>query len=423
MHYEVPSFGRSPWRPGFWSRAPVFGLLALVGAVICSVGTAVVLATSNGREQQTWPSPDVWVQPSVALSVLTAATNALLIMAFQEGVTISWWIKMLQGGNLNDCHRYWFYANNVWAAVTSGRHFNKVALACMMVAIVVVDGPIMQRASTVKSVTADAPRNFSLAIAQDVMEYPSGWYTGRAKSVDTLSGNFTRVLTAYNNRDSIHPPLAEGCRGTCKGSVIAPGWDVDCKYETKPKAGHPDVAKDVDAGSISVVFNGPYQTGGITVSALFAPQGLMKEMVSATCQMQIGIVRHHVEVTSDGAVALERKPLTSPVNDTIRTDWPWIETAGLGSFPSALGGIALAASQMYGSDITLYNGGTLQIQGEGVMSYAYRNSSDDVLGTENMTWADPTPDVVAAIQELTFRSAVVSNFGVYSLPFVACPSA
>lgn len=406
MHYEMPSFGRSPWKPGFWSRAPWFGILALFGSFICAIGTAIVLVTSNGREHESWPTPDLWVQPSVVISVLTAAANALVIMAFQEGVTISWWLKMLEGGDLNDCHRYWFYANNVWASLTAGRHFNKVALACLMVAIVVVDGPVMQRASSIRSITADTPRNFSLAIGQDILEYPSGWYTSRAPAVDTLSGNFTQVLAGYNNRDPIRPPRVEGCRGTCRGDVLAPGWDVSCTYESRKAPGTPDIAKQVGAGNITVVFNGPYQSGSINVSTLFAPHGLMNEMVAATCNMQIGIIKHHIDVASNGDVTLVRKSLTSPVNDTVRTDWPYLEAAGMGTFPSKVGGIALAAGNIYNSEITLYNGASLQIEGKGPMAYAYRNSSDDVLGSENMTWADPTPDVVAAIQELTFRSAV-----------------
>ncbi|RYP62959.1 hypothetical protein DL770_009500 [Monosporascus sp. CRB-9-2] len=332
------------------------------------------------------------------------STNALLIVAFKQGVTISWWRKMMRGGDLNDCHRYWSYADSVWAAATAGRHFNKVGFACLMVALVVIDGPILQRASTVQTVTAEQPGNFSLAIGQDVLGYRTGWYTGRVREVDTLSAEFTRVLAAYNNRDPI-VVRAEGCRGSCRGAVVAPGWDVDCTYETRPAAGRPDIAEYLDVGSISVVFGGADQTGSITVSAVFAPRGLEQDMVASTCQMQVGLVRHAVDLSADGIVTLRRRSLLSATNDTVRMVWPFREMAGLGSFPSALGGIAFAASRMFDSTVSLYNGGSLAIEGEGVMAYAYRNSTDDVLGSVSMSWADPTPDVVAAIQELTFRSA------------------
>ncbi|KAI2462782.1 hypothetical protein F4781DRAFT_441839 [Annulohypoxylon bovei var. microspora] len=395
---------RSPRSAGSLSRTPVLGFASILGAFVCIIGTAAVLASSNGREHQTWPSADRMLQPSVVLSVLTAATNALLILAFQEGVVISWWRKMTHGGDLNDCHRYWLYANSIPAAVTAGRHLNKVGLACLMLALVVVDGPILQRASTVQPITIEKPGNFSLALYQDISEHPTGWYTGRVKEVDTLSANFTRVLAAYSNGDHV-TVRAEGCRGSCQGVVVAPGWDVDCTYETRPAVGHPGIGDEVDVGSISVTFGGTEQTGAITVAAVFAPHGIMQDTIASTCQMQIGLIRHTIDLSADGTTTLRRKPLLSPTNDTVRKDWPSFETAGLGRFPSTLGGIAFAASRLFSSSVKLYNGGSLKIQGDGIMAYAYRNSTDDVLGSTEMSWTDPTPDVIAAIQELTFRWA------------------
>ena len=400
----------SPWKPGFWSRAPWFGLLSLLGAFICTIGAAVVLATSHGAEHETWPNRDMAVQPSVVLSVLSAATNALLVLAFGEGVTIAWWTKMLRGGSLNDCHRYWFYANSLWAALTSGRHFNRVAFAYLLVALVVVDGPILQRSSTITSLVVNRPGNFSIAISDDALTNPTGWYTSRAKSVDTLTGNFTRVMLAYNNREPIQV-RSEGCRGVCHGELVAPGWDVDCKYSTEKAPGTPEIGEQVNAGNITVSFMGPFEPGAVEVSTRFAPGGIEKDLVTSTCRMQIGLVRHLVELTN-GSLTLQRRPLvTGPtaVNHTIETFWPWLESTGLGTSPSSLGGIAMAVGILYDSEISLYFGGSLQVSGEGPMGYAYRNSPDEVLGQDAMTWSDPTADVVAALQELTFRNAVYNT--------------
>ncbi|RYO80751.1 hypothetical protein DL766_010181 [Monosporascus sp. MC13-8B] len=385
----------------FFSRAPVLGLSALLGALVCSLGTAAVLASSDGKEYESWPSPDLSVQPSVVLSVLTASVNAMLLLALHEGATISWWIKMMLGGSLNDCHRYWNYSNSVWAAVTSGRHFNKVALACLMAAIVVIDGPILQRASTVRSIQVSNPRNFSMALNQNLLDYTTGWYTSRAKMVDTLSDRFARVLAGYNSREPI-VLRAEGCRGTCHGEIIAPGWEVECSNGAQKALGMPEIADKVDIGSISVEFGGVLNTSVIIVSTLFMPQGMEHNLATSKCTMQFARVRHPVEL-SNGTVTLSRLPLS--VNRTVERQYPRMETAGLGIFPSTLGGIAFAVGKQYNSKISIYNGGGLQVSANGMMGYAYRNSSDDALGTVGMTWADPTADVVAAIQELTFRAA------------------
>lgn len=401
----------SPWKPGFWSRAPWFGLLSLLGAFICTVGAAVVLATSNGAEHQTWPNRDIAVQPSVVLSVLTAATNALLVLAFGEGVTIAWWTKMLRGGSLNDCHRYWFYANSIWAAITSGRHFNRVALAYILVALVVIDGPILQRSSTITSLVINRPGNFSVAVTDDLIGIPTGYYMGRSKSIDTLSSNFTNILRAYNNRDPIRV-RSEGCRGVCRGEIIAPGFDVDCKYGTEKALEMPDPGDQVGAGNISVSFMGPWDPGAINVSTRFAPEGILKSMVTSTCRLQIGLVRHSVELTN-GSLSLHRQPIplgNGAINRTVETWWPWIETSGNGKFPTSIGGIAKAAGSLYDSEISLYDiGGSLQMFSEGTMGYTYRNSTDGVLGDAAMSWTDPTADVIATLQELTFRFAVYNT--------------
>ncbi|RYP12246.1 hypothetical protein DL765_007431 [Monosporascus sp. GIB2] len=385
----------------FFSRAPVLGLSALLGALACSVGTAAVLASSDGKEHESWPSPDLSVQPSVVLSVLTASVNAMLLLALHEGATISWWIKMMLGASLNDCHRYWNYSNSVWAAVTSGRHFNKVALACLMAAIVVIDGPILQRASTVRSIQVSNPRNFSMALNQNLLDYTTGWYTSPVKTVDTLSDRFARVLAGYNNREPI-TVRAEGCRGTCRGEIIAPGWEVECSNGAQKPPGTPEIADTVDIGSISVEFGGVLNTSVIIVSTLFMPQGMEHNLATSKCTMQFARIRRPV-VLSNGTVTLSRLPLSG--NHTVERQYPQMETAGSGIFPSTLGGIAFAVGKQYNSNISLYNGEDFQVSANGMMGYAYRNSSDDALGTVSMTWADPTADVVAAIQELTFRAA------------------
>ncbi|RYP61715.1 hypothetical protein DL771_010035 [Monosporascus sp. 5C6A] len=363
------------------------------------------MVSSDGKEHGTWPSPDLSVQPSVVLSVLTASVNAMLILVLREGATISWWIKMMLGGSLNDCHRYWNYSNSVWAAVTSGRHFNKVALACLMTAIVVVDCPILQHASTVTSIQVSNPKNFSMALNQNLLDYTTGWYTSGVEMVDTLSDSFARVLWGY---DSGQPIVlrAEGCRGTCRGEITAPGWWFECSNGTQKPPETPDIADTVSIGSISVEFGGVMNTNIINVSTLFMPHGMKHNLATSKCTMQFGRVRHPVTLRN-GTVILSRLPLWK--NRTIERQYPQMETAGLGVFPSTLGGIAFAVGKKYNSEISLYNGDNFQVSANGMMGYAYRNSSDDKLGTMGMTWADPMADIVAAIQELTFRAAVFQS--------------
>lgn len=154
------------WKPGDLSAAPLMGLAALVGGMACGLGTIFVLAASDGKST-TWPMEERPISPAVMLAVLTAVANVLLSLAFSEGCTIAWWVKMLQGGNIRDCHWYWAYGSSAVAAVMSGRSFNKIALACMATALVVIDGPLLQRASTVVSRVTTKPVILSASMSPD----------------------------------------------------------------------------------------------------------------------------------------------------------------------------------------------------------------------------------------------------------------
>src|SRR2546429_494868 len=98
-----------PWEPGVLKQLPWLGLSALLGAFLCAIATAVILKSSNGRLTDAWPTKTLTVQPTVLLALLTAAANALLQYAFHEGCTVAWWLKALEGGDVNEFHRYWAY--------------------------------------------------------------------------------------------------------------------------------------------------------------------------------------------------------------------------------------------------------------------------------------------------------------------------
>ena len=102
-----------PWQPGVWKSAPWFGLFALLGGAIFTAATAAVLKLSDGKETASWPTETTPVSPAVMLAVLTAAANAMLVIAFRDGCRIAWWLKMLKGSNINDCHGYWAYSSSL----------------------------------------------------------------------------------------------------------------------------------------------------------------------------------------------------------------------------------------------------------------------------------------------------------------------
>lgn len=143
------------------------GISALVLVILCIGGDLVVLMMSNGKTVSSWH-----VQPTVLLAIFSAVANTSLAFALAQGVTLSWWNEALKGTTVRTLHMHWKYGNSVWACLTKFGCFNTVALATIMTTFMVVDGPLLQRASTVVSRPLNGPISIEASIAP---ELPTGY--------------------------------------------------------------------------------------------------------------------------------------------------------------------------------------------------------------------------------------------------------
>jgi hypothetical protein len=91
-------------------------------------------------------------------AVLTAISNRALQFAIFQGTIVTFWRKAVQGTTLGDLHRDWVSLEIAvspaykWAdisqnfgmythkALTAGRSFNLLCLACLAATLVVMDG-------------------------------------------------------------------------------------------------------------------------------------------------------------------------------------------------------------------------------------------------------------------------------------------
>ncbi|KAL6410613.1 hypothetical protein AUP68_07040 [Ilyonectria robusta] len=404
---DRPAYHRSiKWRPGLKS-VPWMGLLALLLTLGCGVGIVVVLISANGVATDSWPFEDQPIQVAVVLAVLIAVGNAGLTMAYSEGVTLTWWVKMLKGGNLNDSHRYWAHGSSAFQSILGIHHLSKITFVSILLLLLIVDGPLLQRASGFVSVTETESKTFTVPLSQDQLSQPTAYYMTRSHSVNALTSNFSRVVQDFTSRADIKLDLA-GCEGTCSGTVIAAGFDVGCTRGSTDYSLKLDAGETASIGSITVSANGASDAGVLYVKTMYkAQQALNGSLINTNCTLHSAKIKYPVTVTN-GTLTLggSTSSVDFMVNRTVELLYPYRETSGLGKFSSLLGGIAYAAGSIYDSDINLYNSGTLALQGDGPMMYTYMNSTDDALGTSNMTWADPTPFVLDAIREMTFRAAI-----------------
>ena len=164
----------NPWQPSFFRRAPWLGLAAMLGALMGLLAAVVVLYVSNNQPMHNWN-----VQPTVCLAIASTATNIFLHFALTQAVTVAWWKRALQQDTtIADLHRRWETGQSLWAALTSGRHFSLIALASIPVALVPINGPLLQRASQIRSGHFEQDTNVHIHIAR---ELPDG-YSSSAQS-------------------------------------------------------------------------------------------------------------------------------------------------------------------------------------------------------------------------------------------------
>lgn len=228
------SRSRRAWQTGVVKRAPVSGLLALILAVLCGISIAIVLVITDNLPLGAWQVSGYNVQPAVVLSILATLANAFLRHAFDEGVSISWWLKALRGGTLGGLHRYWNYGQSSLALFTWVRHYSRVTVASFCMLVVLVDGPLLQRASVVTTVTRETSISAAVPIsASPFMTGATGIWTDHAENPDLYHPVFAKVLQQYNNRNPITISKVR-CKGKCEADIVAAGWNIDCDSYTTP---------------------------------------------------------------------------------------------------------------------------------------------------------------------------------------------
>jgi len=400
------SFGtystRNLRKSGRLQHLPWVSLSALFGTIVCAFAILGVLLSANGKPIDAWPNDKTPVQVAVVLAIIGAVGNATMLLAHREGVAVAWWLKMRRGGNLNDCHRYWEEGFNIWKSVKSLRNGSIISLATLILSLLLLVSPLFQRAAAVSTMSAIQRAEFSVALSSE-FHWVTGYYMTRAPNINALDSGFVRVVQDFRQKTHIAVE-STGCRGLCKGSFVAPGWDTKCSSTTVPYNLTHVGGAEYQVGAVQISFDGIRKNGMIEIETLYKPDTeQIGNLVRTNCILQIAKVGYDVELRDSIAVLPTRN---SQVNDTIELQYPDNEMAGLGKFGSALGGIAFAAQEILGSNVTLYNTGIYAIESFGPMAWTYMTSGVEQLGGAGMTWADPTLDVLNSIRELTFRSAI-----------------
>jgi hypothetical protein len=130
-HANVEPTHPASWKPSILRIGPLSGIVALAFAVFQICASYLILFISDGQPIHSWK----W-QPSVYLAILTAISNKALAFAVVQGAVVTFWLNALRGTTLARLHRDWACGLHVYKAISAGRHFSILALACICATIV-----------------------------------------------------------------------------------------------------------------------------------------------------------------------------------------------------------------------------------------------------------------------------------------------
>ncbi|RSM03379.1 hypothetical protein CDV31_010512 [Fusarium ambrosium] len=419
------------WKPGSWKHAPWVAFASILGFVICCVGLAAILFTSDGEDITAWPSPSRTIPVSVLLSLAVSLANLCLAVALHTGYEISWWNQALKGAELRKLQFDLDVQRRISAIFGQNVSFDKFAIAAVVsLAVSILDGPLIQRASSV-TIKEFGPSSISANVDVSNAPLPANFSTvsGGFSGSYLFTPLFSNISRAYANRDDTMLPI-EGCttNTTCDLTLPAPGFDVSCTEELWPynlgnlaaagtgnqitSPSRSGANNQATAFNVSVRGVGDYST--INTTAMYKPKATRAGDISQReCVLRLATVRYPITV-SDGIVTLKSWQLGQ--NDTIAlTQSPSgsgsiYQTGSFDNVQTMLGGFFYVLDSLYTSYAVLRLGGKTNVpfllNATGQAASNYINSDISTYNNWTMTWEDPTTDIVNAARELMLRSAI-----------------
>ncbi|KAL9632908.1 MAG: hypothetical protein Q9204_003612 [Flavoplaca sp. TL-2023a] len=418
--YDAIDKAGNPWQPGLFRRAPWLGLGAMLGALLGILAAIIILKVSDGQPIQNWS-----VQPTVYLAIATAATNIFLHYALIEAVAIFWWARALKKDTT---------PLGALTGVFSTRNFSIAALASVLVPLVPINRPFLQRASRVTQGHFEQSTDVNINIASRIPEGFTGYLSNRAYMPALLAAPFVQIVQGFNQRSPISI-VDSGCRGICNTDVSGAGLVANCSdsdfsfeldpneaedpdqvingtdvfgtYLLWPSAGNGDLLRDMMVWP--VMTPGTFNLGVQYKSSADCGGSL----VTRNCTVRPATVMYPVSI--DG----NRSSISLATGSTIRDDrvvkidaTPQDPRAPLSKSlnMSTYGGFFKTLSDTYESTLHMdYGAIGYQIQNQGALANQYLSTSDNLRELEySLSFRDPTDDILADMRELMFRTAVRS---------------
>ncbi|KAF2233588.1 hypothetical protein EV356DRAFT_503389 [Viridothelium virens] len=427
---EALSHDRQAYTP-FLRKGPLLGLCALIFQLLTIPASFLVLAMSNGRPVTSWK-----FQPTVYLAIMTAVGNSVMRFAAVQGCMIVWWTHAMRGTTFAQLHQDWKMSIGAVGALTAGRYTNFIAVASLCATFVIVDGPLLQRASSVVSKTPAEPISLHTLLSPEIPAYFSGFsILDTDHPTNDFSSEFYSVFSNWTAGSPITSAIT-GCPGVCTATVQAAALAMStCSSHSMPI----DYTKPL-VGNQTAVYDecriAPTNLDAFTITLATALDGLgnerldlkvgmtdtdvaktcVGEFTTKTCHLVSATAEYDVTI-SNGNIDLEQPPRILNVANNTRINNQTISQfnlrfKGQDWLHTTLGGLSMAAAIQFmtlaGLMPSMANGDNPSLTGSNAFSYKMitnENAWDEETDCAP-AWKDPTTDILAALNELMFRASV-----------------
>lgn len=232
------------WKPGFRQQFPWIGCAGFVIMIFATSMAVAVLGLSDKERVKDWPFARFPIQPNVLINIANQFQNLGLITFISQGLAIAWWRKAMQGSSLKTLHRNHAYSYSFYSIMTSGKHFNIVALAALMTKFAVIDSTLFQKATkTIVTQQVDYKNVSVTAWVETHWPEKSGGVPGENGAIKTVDATWAGIINAYNGKianGKVHDSLGDNAsffdcpfRQECSGAIKALGFAFNCSTTTE----------------------------------------------------------------------------------------------------------------------------------------------------------------------------------------------
>ena len=198
------------WHPSPFQIRPLAGIFAVLVAICSIFASLAILVASDKQPITNWTIP-----PTVYLAIVAAIANSALHLARSQAIPVSWWYQASRGGSIRVLERQWEVSQSLVRALLHSRHMSLLTIACIATSFVIIDGPLLQRASTVVTTTTTNNATLHLVLPP---ELPKGYSGYILQHQIWFSKAFWQSSQDWIKNTPI-PFNAHGCDGTVRGPM------------------------------------------------------------------------------------------------------------------------------------------------------------------------------------------------------------